>query len=103
MTPFPQLVAIDEAITALSKGNGDPVKIAQAMTEGIRFLGSVIDQLKEERAELIEDTEELIDRVEELERDQEIILQFMQSQGIDMSWVIRKEKSNDSDTSDNPN
>jgi len=103
MTPFPQLVAIDEAITALSQGNGDPVKIAQALTEGIRFLGSVIDQLKEERAELIEDTEELIDRVEELERDQEIILQFMQSQGIDMSWVIRKEKSNDSDTSDNPN
>ena len=103
MTPFPQLVAIDEAITALSQGTGDPVKIAQALTEGIRFLGSVIDQLKEERAELIEDTEELIDRVEELERDQEIILQFMQSQGIDMSWVIRKEKSNDSDTSDNPN
>ena len=103
MTPFPQLVAIDEAITSLSQGTGDPVKIAQAMTEGIKFLGSVIEQLKEERAELIEDTEELIDKVEELERDQEIILQFMQSQGIDMSWVIRKEKSDDSDTSDNPN
>jgi FtsZ-binding cell division protein ZapB len=103
MTPFPQLVAIDEAIASLSQGTGDPVKIAQAMTEGIKFLGSVIEQLKEERAELIEDTEELIEKIEELERDQEIILQFMQSQGIDMSWVIRKEKSDDSDTSDNPN
>jgi len=102
MTPFPQLVAIDEAIIALSQGKGDPVKIAQAMTEGIRFLGSVIEQLKEERAELIEDTEELIEKVEELERDQEIILQFMQGQGIDMSWVIRKE-SNDSDTTDDTN
>jgi FtsZ-binding cell division protein ZapB len=103
MTPFPQLVAIDEAITALSKGNGDPVKIAQAMTEGIRFLGSVIDQLKEERAELIEDTEGLIEKIEELETDQEIILQFMQTQGIDITYIVRKEKSNDSDTSDNPN
>jgi FtsZ-binding cell division protein ZapB len=102
MTPFPQLVAIDEAIAALSQGKGDPVKIAQAMTEGITFLGSIIEQLKEERAELIEDTEELIEKVEELERDQEIILQFMQGQGIDMSWVIRKE-SNDSDTTDNTN
>jgi FtsZ-binding cell division protein ZapB len=102
MTPFPQLVAIDEAITALSQGKGDPVKITQAMTEGITFLGSIIEQLKEERAELIEDTEELIEKVEELERDQEIILQFMQGQGIDMSWVIRKE-SNDSDTTDDTN
>ena len=103
MTPFPQLVAIDEAITSLSQGKGDPVKIAQAMTEGIEFLGSIIEQLKEERAELIEDTEELIEKIEELERDQEIILQFMQSQGINMSWVIRKEESNDSDTTDNTN
>ena len=103
MTPFPQLVAIDEAITALSKGKGDPVKIAQALTEGIKFLGSVIDQLKEERAELIEDTEELIEKIEELETDQEIILQFMQTQGIDITYIVRKEKSNDSDTSDNPN
>jgi FtsZ-binding cell division protein ZapB len=103
MTPFPQLVAIDKAIDSLSKGKGDPVKIAQAMTEGIRFLGSIIEQLKEERAELIEDTEELIDKVEELERDQEIILQFMQSQGIDITYIVRKEKSDNSDTTDNSN
>lgn len=102
MTPFPQLVAIDEAIASLSKGTGDPVKIAQAMTEGIKFLGSVIESLKEQNAELMEDTEELIEKVEELERDQEIILQFMQGQGINMSWVIRKE-SNDSDTTDDAN
>jgi FtsZ-binding cell division protein ZapB len=103
MTPFPQLVAIDEAITSLSQGTGDPVKIAQAMTEGIKFLGSVIDQLKEERAELIEDTEELIEKIEELETDQEIILQYLQTQGIDITYIVRKEKSDDSDTSDNPN
>jgi hypothetical protein len=73
------------------------------LTEGIRFLGSVIDQLKEERAELIEDTEELIEKIEELETDQEITLQFMQTQGIDITYIVRKEKSDDSDTSDNPN
>lgn len=100
MTPFPQLVAIDEAIDSLSKGKGDPVKIAQAMTEGVRFLGSIIEQLKEERAELIEDTEELIEKVEELETDQEIILQYLQTQGIDITYIVRKEESNDSDTSD---
>jgi len=103
MTPFPQLAAIDEAITSLSQGKGDPVKIAQAMTEGVRFIGSVIEQLKEERAELIEDTEELIEKVEELETDQEIILQYLQTQGIDITYIVRKEKSDDSDTSDNPN
>jgi FtsZ-binding cell division protein ZapB len=103
MTPFPQLVAIDEAINLLSQGKGDPVKIAQAMTEGIKFLGSVIDQLKEERAELIEDTEELIEKIEELETDQEIILQYLQTQGIDITYIVRKEESDDSDTSDNPN
>jgi FtsZ-binding cell division protein ZapB len=103
MTPFPQLAAIDEAISLLSKGKGDPVKIAKAMTEGIKFLGSVIEQLKEERAELIEDTEELIDRVEELETDQEIILQYLQTQGIDITYIVRKEESDDSDTSDDTN
>jgi FtsZ-binding cell division protein ZapB len=103
MTPFPQLLAIDKAIDSLSKGKGDPVKIAQAMTEGVRFLGSVIEQLKEERAELIEDTEELIEKVEELETDQEIILQYLQTQGIDITYIVRKEKSDDSDTSDNSN
>ena len=103
MTPFPQLVELDEAIASLSKGQGDPIKIAQAITNGIHFLGSVISDLKEERAELIEDTEELIEKIEELETDQEIILQFLQTQGIDISYIVRKEKSDDSDTSDNTN
>ena len=98
MTPFPQLVALDEAIASLSQGNGDPIKIAKAITEGIKFLGSVIEQLKEERAELIEDTEELIEKIEELETDQEIILQYLQTQGIDITYIVRKE-SDDSDTS----
>jgi FtsZ-binding cell division protein ZapB len=98
MTPFPQLVALDEAIDSLSQGNGDPIKIATAIANGIKFLGSVIDQLKDERAELIEDTEELIEKIEELETDQEIILQYLQTQGIDITYIVRKE-SDDSDTS----
>lgn len=98
MIPNPVMVELDQAIKSLAKGNGDPVKIAAALTTGIKFLSDVIQSLKEQNAELIEDTEELIERIEELETDQEIILSFLQGQGIDISYVIRKDKS---DTTDN--
>ena len=98
MTPNPVMVEIDQAIKSLTKGNGDPVKIAAALTTGIKFLADVIQSLKEQNAELIEDTEGLIERIEELEVDQGIILSFLQSQGIDISYVVKKDKS---DTTDN--
>lgn len=94
----PVMVKLDEAINSLANGNGNPVKIAAALTTGIRFLSGVIQSLKEENAELIEDTEELIERIEELETDQEIILSFLQGQGIDITYIVKKEKS---DTTDN--
>ena len=98
MITNPVIVEIDKAIKALSKGKGDPVKIAAALTTGIKFLSGVIQALKEQNVELVEDTEELIERIEELETDQEIILSFLQGQGIDISYVVRKDKS---DTTDN--
>ena len=98
MTPTPVMVELDEAIKSLAKGKGDPVKIAAALTTGIKFLSDVIQSLKEQNAELVEDTEELIERIEELETDQEIILSFLQGQGIDISYVIRKSKSDTTDT-----
>ena len=98
MTPNPVMVELDEAIKSLAKGKGDPVKIAAALTTGIKFLSDVIQSLKEQNAELVEDTEELIERIEELETDQEIILSFLQGQGIDMTYVIRKGKSDTTDT-----
>ena len=103
MTQYPVIVAIDTAIQSLAAGKGNPTEIASALTQGIKFMGDIIESLKEQNAELIEDTEELIEKVEELETDQEIILQFLQTQGIDISYIVRKEKSDDSDTSDNPN
>ena len=98
MTPNPVMVELDQAIKSLAKGKGDPVKIAAALTTGIKFLSGVIQALKEQNVELVEDTEELIERIEELEADQEIILSFLQGQGIDISYVVRKDKS---DTTDN--
>jgi hypothetical protein len=98
MTPTPVMVELDEAIKSLAKGKGDPVKIAAALTTGIKFLSDVIQSLKEQNAELVEDTEELIERIEELETDQEIILSFLQGQSIDMTYVIRKGKSDTTDT-----
>ena len=98
MTPNPVIVGIDKAIKSLAKGNGDPVKIAAALTTGIKLLADVIQSLKEQNAELMEDTERLIDKIEELETDQEIILNFLQGQGIDMTYVIRKSKSDTTDT-----
>ena len=95
MITNPVIVEIDKAIKALSKGKGDPVKIATALTTGIKFLSDVIQTLKEENAELMEDTEELIEKVEELETDQAIILSFLQGQGIDISYIVKK------DTTDN--
>lgn len=95
MTANPVIVEIDKAIKSLAKGKGDPVKIAAALTTGIKFLSDVIQALKDENAELMEDTEELIEKVEELEMDQEIILTFLQGQGIDMSYIVKK------DTTDN--
>ena len=95
MITNPVIVEIDKAIKALSKGKGDPVKIAAALTTGIKFLSDVIQTLKEENAELMEDTEELIEKVEELETDQAIILTFLQGQGIDISYIVKK------DTTDN--
>ena len=104
MTPYPVLVAIDAAIQSLAQGKGNPTEIASALTQGIKFMGSIIESLKEQNAELMEDTEELIEKVEELETDQEIILQFLQTQGIDISYIVRKEKSDEGkDTSDNTN
>jgi len=97
MNPNPVIVGIDQAIKSLAKGNGDPVKIAAALTTGIKFLSDVIKSLKEQNAELMEDTERLIDKIEELETDQEIILNFLQGQGIDMTYVIRKSKSDTTD------
>jgi len=98
MTPNPVMSELDRAIKSLAKGNGDPIKIAAALTTGIKFLADVIQSLKEQNAELMEDTEELIDKIEELETDQEIILSFLQGQGIDISYVIRKSKSDTTDT-----
>jgi hypothetical protein len=95
MITNPVIVEIDKAIKSLAKGNGDPIKIAAALTTGIKFLSDVIQALKDENAELMEDTEELIEKVEELEMDQEIILTFLQGQGIDMSYIVKK------DTTDN--
>ena len=98
MIPNPVMSELDEAIKSLAKGNGDPIKIAAAITTGIKFLSDVIQSLKEQNAELMEDTEGLIERIEELETDQEIILNFLQAQGIDMTYVIRKDKSDTTDT-----
>jgi hypothetical protein len=98
MTPNPIMAEIDQAIKSLAKGNGDPIKIAAALTTGIKFLADVIKSLKEQNAELIEDTEGLIERIEELEVDQGIILSFLQGQGIDISYIVKKNKS---DTTDN--
>lgn len=97
MIPNPAIYEIDQAIAALMSGNGDQVQISKALTTGIKFLGEVIDKLKEENAELMEDTEALMEKIEELETDQEIILQFLQTQGIDISYIVRKEKSDDSE------
>lgn len=101
MTPYPALVAIDNAIESLATGKGNPTEIALALTQGIKFLGNIIESLKEQNAELMEDTEELIEKVEELETDQAIILQFLQTQGIDISYIVRKESDEGKDTSNN--
>lgn len=103
MTPYPVLAAIDTAIQSLTEGKGNPTEIAAALTQGIKFMGNIIESLKEQNAELMEDTEELIEKIEELERDQEIILQFLQTQGIDISYIVRKESDEGKDTSDNTN
>jgi chromosome segregation ATPase len=101
MIPNPAIYEIDQAITALESGKGDQMQIAKALTTGIKFLGTVIDQLKEEKADLMEDMEKLLEKVEELETDQGIILQFLQTQEIDISYIVRNGKSDEEkDTTD---
>ena len=99
MLTNPVIVEIDKAINSIAKGDGDPTEIAAALTTGIKFLSDVIQALKDENAELMEDTEELIEKVEELETDQAMILQFLQTAGIDISYIVRK-KDTLEDTSD---
>ena len=95
MTPYPLIVEIDSAIQNLANKTGDPQQIANTISKGINLLSNVIQQLREENAELVEETEDLMERIEELERDQEVILEFLKSQEIDITFTIRKEKSDD--------
>lgn len=89
MTLNPVIDEIDKAIKSLASGNGDPVKIAEALTTGIKFLSDIIKLLKEQNAELMEDTEKLIEKIEVLESDQTIILSFLKSQNIDISYIVK--------------
>lgn len=101
MTPYPIMAEIDGAIKDLASGKSNPAQIADALTKGIKFMSSVIETLKEQNAELAEDIEELLEKIDEFETDQAIILQFLQTQGIDLSYVVRKKESDDSkDTTD---
>jgi len=95
MTPNPVMVEIDNAINALASGESSPEQIAKALTSGIHFMSNVIDSLKEQNAELTEDIENLLSKIDELETDQAIILNFLQGQGIDITYTIKKEEIND--------
>jgi hypothetical protein len=101
MTPYPIMAEIDNAIKNLASGKSNPVQIADALTNGIKFMSNVIDSLKEQNADILEDCENLMDKIDVLETDQAVILQFMQDQGIDLSYVVRKEESGEGkDTTD---
>jgi hypothetical protein len=101
MTPYPIMAEIDSAIKNLASGKSSPVQIADALTNGIKFMSNVIDSLKEQNADLLEDCEKLMEKVDELETDQAIILQFLQTQGIDITYIIRKDEScEEKDTTD---
>jgi hypothetical protein len=95
------MAEIDNAIKNLASGKSNPVQIADALTNGIKFMSNIIETLKEQNADLIEDCENLMDKVDELETDQAVILQFLQTQGIDITYIIRKDEScKEKDTTD---
>jgi ABC-type transporter Mla subunit MlaD len=95
------MAEIDNAIKNLASGKSSPEQIADALTNGIKFMSNVIDSLKEQNADLLEDCEKLMEKVDELETDQAIILQFLQTQGIDITYIIRKDEScEEKDTTD---
>ena len=102
MTPYPIMAEIDNAIKNLASGKSSPEQIADALTNGIKFMSNVIDSLKEQNADLLEDCEKLMEKVDELETDQAIILQFLQTQGIDITYIIRKDESCEEKDTTNP-
>lgn len=90
------MAEIDNAIKNLANNTADPREISIVLSKGISLLAEIIEQLKEQNADLIEDTEKLIEKIDELEIDQQIILKLMQDQGIDMSYIVRKDTTEES-------